>query len=300
MVINPSKPIEIVYLYNSIEPKDVFTFKLLYNQLVQLRRNKLIHEWEDSLAGTIIQDELKFRLEQVYVIVLLISSSFNAEDRYSGAETVTLVRKCFNKGAYIWPIIIGPVYWSSFDEYDIFFGQGGKSVQSSNSQDEVCRQIAIKIGGQIARILSKAWARDGDKCYRQIYLPHSLPTALSAYECSLSYIHDYPPALLGKGRILHRQGKLEEATQYFNAIISPNTQLLKRGKDAIPFDNQHSSLEYACYKGYALLEVKQFAEARQAFQEVYQRIATPVDSTQRNVCAEAYSGEGDTYRMLGH
>ena len=300
MVIDPSKPIEIVYLYNSIEQKDVFTFKLLYNHLAQLRRKKLIHEWESSLAGTTLQDELNSKLEQAHIIILLISSSFNAEDRYSGAETVELVRKCFDKGACVWPIIIGPVYLSSYSEYDTFYGQGEKAVQSSASQDEACRQIASKIGAEIVQMLSKAWAHNGDKCYRQMYLSQSLSVALSAYECSLSYVHNYPPALLGKGRILHKQGKLEEARQYFGAIVSPNTSLLKKEKDAIPFDNQHNSLEYACYRGHALLELKQFPEARQAFQEVYQHIALPVDSTQRKVCAEAYCGEGDACRMLGN
>lgn len=298
MVIDPTKPIEIAYLYNSSDTKDTFTFNLLYNQLVQLRRKKLIHEWDTSLAGTKIYEQIKNSLEHAHIIILLISSSFNAEDRYSGVETAALVRKCFNEGTLVWPIIIGPVYWSSFDEYDIFFGKGGKNVQSSASQDEVCRQIAQKIGGQIAHMLSKAWAHDGDKYYRQKYLPHSLSSAFSAYEYSLGYIHDYPPALLGKGRILHEQGKSEEAAQYFQAIISPDIYIVTKGQEAIPFDNRQNSLDYACCKGYALLELKQFAQARQAFQEVYQQIVYPTNSTQRSICAEAYCGEGDACRLL--
>src|SRR5581483_1826208 len=106
-------------------------------------------------------------------------------------------------------------------------------------------------------------------------------------ESSLWYVPGCPRALLEKGRMLHKQGKAQEARHCFEQVASYTLPTPQKNKSTGP-QNGRVFLLNLCSKGYALLELQKFAEARQTFQEISQQIGMPTDADQKTICAEAY------------
>lgn len=294
MELERPKCIKITYLYH---PFDANAYETLQKYLVGLTRAGLIEELLDSRAGANVQEKMEFRLKEAQVIILLISSNFDADDSYSGTEMVAYVEQCAEKGANIWPIIVKSVYWktSAFRKHEIFFGDD-KPITSYQYQDDAYTRITEKIDREVTQMLSEEWVQDGDKYRHQMRLEE----ALMAYNKSLYYTPDYPPALLGKGHTFCKQNKPEDALQQYERILSQGMSIQQRGKDTSPSNSQRAYLMHAYCKGRTFLELGRVSEARTAFQEVYQRIASPMNGTQRKLCAEAYCGEGDTFLKQGH
>src|SRR5579859_531088 len=110
MLADQPKPITIAYLYHEA---DKSTFESLYSQLTGLRRNKLIYELPELHAGAHLHQKRKDQLERAQVIILLISSAFDAEDHFSGPNMQLIIKECAEKGAHIWPIIAKYIYWET-------------------------------------------------------------------------------------------------------------------------------------------------------------------------------------------
>lgn len=286
--------IKVTYLYH---PLDATTYEALRKYVVGLERDGLIEELLESRAGAHVQEHMKLRMEEAQVIILLISSNFDAEDSYSNQEIVDHINKCAEKGAYIWPIMVRPIMWerSRFQAHPVFFGRD-KAVIEYQPIDGAYKRIAEQINREITQMISEAWTQDGDRYYHQMHLAE----AFFAYEQSLRHTPGYLPALLGKVRVYCKQGKHEEAEQSFDTLLSYETKAQRKGKDTTNTGSLREDCTHACCKGYALLALGRVHEAYIAFREVYQQLTSPVNDMQRKICAEAYGGAGDALLMLGH
>ncbi len=277
MLPEKPKPIKIAYLYHQSEKEIAGR---LYRHLGLLERNGLIEQLLDSLGGVNLQEDMRHRLEQARIIILLTSVDF--EHYYRTSVTVDLLKELSEKKTYIWPIIARDFVWEQsyfHKQYGVFFGDI-KQIATSNwaYAEEPYKLIVSQVVGEIDKLLSSEWVQYSDFCYHQ----NLLPEALIGYNKSLDYTSNYPPALLGKLKVFLKQGKQEEAEQCFQDISS-----------TYKLDSP-----YACVKGYALLELGKLFEAQKALQEIYQQLASPANDTQRHICADALCGEGDIYLRL--
>jgi|GEM_PF-3024707 len=293
MLVGQPKSIKVAYLYHQ---SDRSIFESLRKQLAGLCRNELIYELPEPLAGADIY-QIKGWLEKAQVIILLISSDFDAQDDLTWKETQLIIKECAKNGAYIWPIIARYIHWdaSSFREYEVFWGKE-KSITYHTPQEDAFRKLIPKISQEITHMHSEAWLQDGDRYCHQMQLGE----AHSAYKNSRHYTSSYLPALLGIGHLFRKWDKLEEAKQFFEKIVSYDPQIQQKEKDASYSGNQRADLTNACCKGYALLELERPNEALVAFQKVHQQNASPMNSMQRSFYAKAYCGEGDAYVKIGN
>ena len=167
MVLEP-KRIKITPLYNNEE--DASFSESLRKYLVGLERDGLIEYMHELPAGAYFQQEIELHLQESQVIILLASSSFDADKRYSGPEMVALIKKCYEKGTRIWPIIVRYFLWerSPFKGYEIFFGEDKPIISSWTSSDEPYKRILKKINDEVTHILSEEWVYEGDMHYNQM------------------------------------------------------------------------------------------------------------------------------------
>jgi tetratricopeptide (TPR) repeat protein len=286
-----SERIEITFLYH---PEDRQIYDLLNDHLIGLYRKGLIYEKSQVLAGATYEEQTKQRIEDVQIIVLLISRSFNRDDYYNSVELLTLLKSRAEKGVHVWPVIAKPVHWEStnFCEYEVFFGKP-KSIIEYQPQDEAYRLIIEKINDEVVLMQAEACIRKGNTYRHQL----EWDLALVAYEHSLNYAPYYLPALLEKGRTLHKQGKLENAQKCFEAVASYTLPTQQKNKNN-GLNNMRICATNLCCKGYALLELQKLTEACTTFQEVYQQIGRPTNYFQRDILAKAYCGEGDMYMQI--
>ena len=292
MLTDQPMPIKMIYLYHWA---DEFIFNSLCDQLVGLRINNLISdEGYEPLAGNDFY-QLKARLEMAQIIILLISKDFHADKRFHKPEMVAAIKECAEKGVRIWPILARYIFWESsiFKEYELF---SGVKQSITENPENVFKKIIPRIHQEIHQIHSDMWVQDGDIYCHQM----RFDDAKFAYQKSLSYTPDYPPALLGMGHVFSKCGQLEEAKQLFNKIKSYDKQAKQQEKNTSYFDIQRTDFTNDCCKGYALLELGRPNEALAAFQEVHQQNASPINSMQRSFYAQAYCGEGDAHVKIGN
>ncbi len=283
-----NKRIKIAYLYHE---NDSAPFDSFYNRyLALLRRGNMISDTLPQVpAGTRFQDYIKPQFEEADIIILFLSIDLEVDSNSrSSPEMIALIDKCYKKGTYIWKISVKSYGGRSvFQEYGDFLGKG--KVLASSPLDESLGQIAIEINDEVTQMLSEKWAQDGDNYSHELRFDE----ALAAYDNSLSYIFDYPPALLGKWRIFRMREMLEEANQCLEKLLSLETFMSQKGKDASFSASQRLPLIRSYCKGCALLDLGRTSEARTAFEVIYQRITLPLDKIQRKLCARSYCGEGD-------
>lgn len=292
MLVGQPKSIKVAYLYHQNDRISIL--EPLRKQLAGLCRNELIYELPDPLAG---EDIYKIRdcLGKADIIIILVSSDLDAQDDIIWEETLLIIKERVKNGACVWPIIARYIYWdaSIFKEYEVFWE---KPITSYNPQEDAFKWLMPIIGQEITQMHSEAWVQDGDKYSHQMQLEN----AYSAYKNSFYYISDYPPALLGVGRLFRKWDMLEKAKQTFEKIVLSNPQAHQKGKSAPSPGTQRAGLTNACCKGYALLELERPNEALAAFQEVHQQSTSLINSMQRSFYAQAYCGEGDAYVKIGN
>lgn len=85
----------------------------LKKQLKPLQRQALIEIWHDGdiSAGTEWEQEIKKRLNDAQIILLLVSPDFMASDYCYGIEIVQALERHKRKEARVVPIILRPVSW---------------------------------------------------------------------------------------------------------------------------------------------------------------------------------------------
>ncbi len=196
------------------------------------------------------------------------------------------------KGTRIWKILAKSYAGDSvFQEYGDFLAKN-KSISSlANSSDEALGQIAGEIDSEVTCMLSEKWVQEGDRYYYKMCFDE----AQAAYDNSLYYLSNYPPALLGNWRTFCKRGMAEEAKQCLEMLFSLDTSLPQKGKDVLLSISQRTFFMRSYCKGYAFLDLGNANAAHTAFREMHQQIATPSDKSQQKLCAKAYCGEGDTF-----
>ena len=276
MLTGQPKGIKTIILYHQ---KDAPVFESLSEHLALLRRKGFIDQWSEPSIGLSRNEQIKIRINEAKVIILLESRSFHREDNhYASPEILSLINTCAKKGAKVWPIRIKPISESIFDEQEVFFGESEKPLTLWTPQDEGYEAVTEKIRREIVQMLSEEWVQYSATCYNRNYLQD----ALIGYDKSLQYSSSYPPALLGKLQVFLKLSEQEEAERCLEVISSTYKQ----------------NSPYAYVKGYALLELGRLQDAQRAFQEIYQQITLSADDAERNICAEAYCGEGDVCLKL--
>ena len=282
MLPEQPKPIKLAYLYHINEQN---IYETLHKHLGTLEREGLIERLPEPLGGVSLEESMKYRLGQARIILLLTSIDFDND--FSNSETTGLLKNIREKGTYVWPIIAKKFSWEKshfHKQYGVFFGEDKQIASSWPSSEEPYTRIVKQAEHEIVQILSQEWTQYSATCYSRNYLQE----ALAGYNKSNNYIAGYPPALLGKLQVFLKLGKSEEAERCFQDIVLPNIAS-STGKQDFAHD---------CVKGYALLEMGRLLEAQKAFQEVYQKFSLPINDAQRNICADAYYGEGDVCLKL--
>ena len=285
-------PVKIAYLSCK---DDEYYFNIFRNHLATLHK-KISDNLPGAPAGENVETYTKHQLEQVDIIILFLSASFEADPRYRSQEIRAIIKACYEKGTRIWPILAKPYYWeaSNFKEYRTFFDKD-RAITSASNADEFLRQIVAKIDGEVSQMLSEEWAYKGNAFHRK----NQLEEALTAYDNSLFCLPNHPYALLGKWRVLNKKGAFEEAKQYSEKILSYDASIQQKGKDYSWFNSDTAHLMRAYCKARVLLELDKIDEAHEAFQKLCQQLVKPTDRTQRKLFAEVYGGLGDTFSKQG-
>ena len=296
--------LECIKIYHLRHPEDRIQFAAFSNHLSTLRR-KVLSSFLDTPGGEEQYSYLKSQFADSDVITLFLSSHF--DEAYSTKEMINLLKEYAAKGKYIWPIIARSYYWEDTElgQFPIFFGDD-KPIASIRDQDEIFKQLIAKIDSEVTLMLADKWVQEGNKYDHQ----RLFEKALIAYKASSQHISNYPPAIFGQGKTLQKMHRLEEARQYFDAILSQcsqiqpqDSQIQSKGKDILSSakNRLHVTLDLisTCYKGHVLLAQEKLDEALLAYRNVLMMIDTPTDIRQKQLCAQAYCGEGDAYQQLG-
>lgn len=294
--IERDKRVKIAYLHHN---EDSFYFNPFYQKHLALlrRRGKIFDDLPEVPVGARFQDYMKPQLENADAIILFLSIDLEIDVNHnSSPEIIALIDACQKKGTRIWKVLTRSYAGDSvFQEYGYSLAKGKSILSIANSSDEALGQIAGEIDNEVTQMLSEKWVQEGDNYCHEMHFDE----ALAAYTNSLSYITDYPPALLGKWRIFRKKGMAEEAKQCLEELLSLDTSLPQKGKDALSLTSQRIFLMRSYCKGYAWLDKGKFNDAHTAFREVFQRVTSPDDKIQRKLCARAYCGEGDTFISEG-
>jgi len=292
-----NKRIKIAYLFHD---EDSSYFDSFYRKHLAIlrRRDKISDNLPDVPAGAPFQEHMKPLFEEAHAIILFLSSGVESDEDRGSPEMIALIEACHEKGTHIWKIAARHYHLegSIFREYGNFLGKSKVVAAGSGSSDEVLGQIVVEIDNEVTQMLAEEWVQDGDTYYQKMLLDE----ASAAYDHSLYYVPDYPPALLGKWYVFRKRGMLEEAKLYLEKLLSQDTSTLQNGKGAQSSSSQQLSIVHTYCKGCALLKLGKISEARITFQEVRQRITSPMNKVQKRLCAKAYCSEGDTFLGEGH
>lgn len=128
--------IEVFYSYAH---KDEALRETLEKHLSSLRHQGLIQEWHDRriVAGADWRHSINIHLQSASVILLLISPDFMASDYCLGIEMQQAMQRHNAREAYIIPILLSPVDWTSAPFADLqMLPSGTRAVTTWDNQDE--------------------------------------------------------------------------------------------------------------------------------------------------------------------
>lgn len=140
--------VEIFFSYHD-NKKDLGIFKALENQLVMLRRNKVIDAWhkDQLMSGEEIEDETMRHLDTARVICLLVSPDYVADDTLYEAHVTRAMERRAKDGVTIIPILVRPTAgWE-----DTSFGKlrplplNKLPMDQWKSLDDVSAHVALEI-----------------------------------------------------------------------------------------------------------------------------------------------------------
>jgi hypothetical protein len=135
-------PIEVFCGYSS---EDEYWYRVLEKHLALLRKQERILLWHPHLvvAGTPYQQEIEAHLNRASVIILLISSSFIANEYTLMQRALELSQK---KQAYVVPILLKALDWNDalFAHLELL-PSNRKPITSWRDQDEAFQDIVTSL-----------------------------------------------------------------------------------------------------------------------------------------------------------
>lgn len=288
----PKKLILVTYLRHE---DDITSFSSFHRHMSPLRNKKVFDSIIETVAGEDIQEDTKRQIEQSDIIILFLSASLESDVRYNNPGMRATLKACHEKGIRIWPILAKFYHWkgTDFTKYGMF---SDRAIASINNQDEFLGQMVTKIDGEVTQMLSEKWADDGDTFYYRMQLEE----ASAAYNSSLSNNPECPYALLGKWRVLNKQGYAEEAKRYSERILAYDISLSQAEKDTAWSGSQMPYLMRAHCKALLLLELGRVDAAHEIFRRSCQQLTSSTNRPQRKLFANLYSSLGDTSLRQGN
>jgi hypothetical protein len=104
------KPFDVFISYAH---NDTVLRKEMDNHLTLLKDNKIINTWTDSdiMPGTEWEDQIRTKLENAQIILLLISADFLASSFCQSEEMTRAMARHKANTARVIPVILRPVLW---------------------------------------------------------------------------------------------------------------------------------------------------------------------------------------------
>lgn len=110
-----------------------------------LKRSEKIEAWNDEelLPGSSFDDEIKQKLEQSDIIILLISSDFINSDYCYEIEMQNAMTRAEKKECHVVPVIVRACLWKKTPLGNIIaLPKDGKPVKTYEDMDEAYLEIA--------------------------------------------------------------------------------------------------------------------------------------------------------------
>lgn len=117
----------------------------IYKHLSPLKRSEKIKMWSDKelLPGSSFNDEIKEKLKQSDIIILLISADFIDSDYCYEIEMQNAIIRAEKEECYVVPVIVRDCLWKDTPLKDILaLPKNGKSIKGYEDMDKAYLEVA--------------------------------------------------------------------------------------------------------------------------------------------------------------
>ncbi len=152
-------PIRAVFLYDQADKpwKD-----MLEKHLAVLKRDAVIHTWDESMIGAGEETDRRIReqLDQANLILLLVSSDFLASDKLYEEQLRQALLRNREGRAYIIPILVRACAWenAAFARSKFILPRKNNPIAAWEDQDTACRNVVLELEKYIPHLVENLQA----------------------------------------------------------------------------------------------------------------------------------------------